>query len=87
VLTTRARDVVPEHETSSTTLEFALSEPPSEAEQRLLLGLQAGLQPSVLLQFVPSRAAALAEPAFDRYWGGSVGVVIPVSPRAADATH
>ena len=76
-LSTQARSTAPDG-TGTITLEFELTEPPSAGEQRLLLALEAGTLDAVRLRMTPSRDAALAEPGFDRYWGGSLDVVVPV---------
>ncbi len=79
----RPQNVEPGHETWTGTLEFDLAEPPTEAEQRALLALQAGALSEVRLVMRPSRAAALAEPGIDSYWGGEVDVVVPLRAPGA----
>jgi hypothetical protein len=81
VLTTSARAKLPEGETFSATLDFELSEPPSAAEQRVLLALEAGSLKAVRLLMRPSRDAALAQPGFDSYWGGTLDITVPVWPH------
>jgi tRNA A-37 threonylcarbamoyl transferase component Bud32 len=76
-------DGLPVNERATTTLEFALAEPPSAAEQGLLLGLQAGTLSALRLTMTPSRGAALAEPLLDRYWGGEVDEPVPVWPHVS----
>ncbi|MHC5211489.1 MAG: serine/threonine-protein kinase [Planctomycetota bacterium] len=82
--TNTARATVPDHETGTSTLDFELSEPPSDAEQRILLALEAGSLKEVRLVMRPSRDLALAEPAFDSYWGGSLDLRVPVWPHVSE---
>jgi hypothetical protein len=64
----------------STGLTLALSEQPSEDEQRLLLDLEAGRTATVRLEFRASRRVALDQPGFDRYWGGTHQAEVQLEP-------
>jgi hypothetical protein len=79
-LVTEPREEIPDarRERTATMLEFALPEPPSPEEQRLVLGLEAGTRPDVRLRLRASREAALQVPGFDRYWGGGFEATVPV---------
>jgi tRNA A-37 threonylcarbamoyl transferase component Bud32 len=55
-----------------------LPEKPADGEAGLLLDLESGKLKKLRLVFKPSRKVALDEPTFDRYWGGTVDVVVPV---------
>jgi tRNA A-37 threonylcarbamoyl transferase component Bud32 len=83
-LTASSRPTIPTGESYSTSLEFRLSEPPSPAEQRVLLALEAGTLKTLRLLMTPSREAALAEPGFDRYWSATLDVVVPVWPHVPE---
>jgi len=68
---------------TSQQVEFLL--PGTQESQNLLeeawKRLSSGETPSVRLVFRPSRHNAIAQTDWDRYWGGTVDVVVPVGPR------
>ncbi len=58
---------------------IVLPEKPDPDEAALLLGLDSGKVTRLRLVFRPSRDVALAQPHFDRYWGGTLDVEVPVT--------
>ncbi|MHC4470183.1 MAG: serine/threonine-protein kinase [Planctomycetota bacterium] len=48
-------------------------------EAALLLGLDAGKIRKLRLVYRPSREVALGQPHFDRYWGGTLDVIVPLT--------
>jgi hypothetical protein len=59
-----------------------LPEVPDKEEAALLLGLDSGKVTRLRLVFRPSRDQALGQPHYDRYWGGTLDVEVPVTRGA-----
>jgi serine/threonine protein kinase len=65
-------------------IDFVLEPMAAEKEVQLLLDLQQGRMETVRVVFEPSRTVARESSSFDRYWNGSIDVVVPLTSTPAD---